>query len=87
MLGYILGGLFAAAAVAIGVVIINGIITANRIKETMRNNNLKSAMISKINQCDNIITIEDMDSDEKLDIVGDGISDDIDEYDIIYVWC
>ena len=42
-------------------------------------------MIKAIDYCENVVTIEDMDSDKTLEIHGDDVSYDLDEGDRIYV--
>lgn len=81
MLGWILAGL---AVMAVGVIIISGMITESRIKEEMRSRNLEDMLITEINRCTNTIKLEDLYSDKTLEIKGDDIDCSLGEYDTIY---
>lgn len=72
MFGWILGVLLGVAAVAI-VVYVSGTITRPKVTEKLRDNGIKNAMIEKINYCDNVVSIKDMDSDKTLEIHGDDV--------------
>lgn len=88
MLGFALRVLLAAAAVATVaaiVVYVAGTITRSKLEEKLRENGIKDAMIKAIDYCENVVTIEDMDSDKTLEIHGDDVSYDLDEGDRIYV--
>ena len=65
MLGWILFGLAVTAA---GVIIISGIVNKQRIKEKMRERGLEEAMITEINNCTNTVKLEDLYSDETIEI-------------------
>lgn len=77
MLGWILLGL---ATVAVGVIIISGVVTKNRIREKLRENGIKDALITSINSCTNTVKLEDLNSDKTLEIRGDDLDDELDEY-------
>lgn len=81
MLGWILLGL---AAAAVGVVVISGIVSKNRIKEKMRENGIKDAIITEINNCTNTVKLESLYGDETLEIRGDDLDDELEEEDVIY---
>lgn len=81
MLGWILLGL---AAAAVGVVVISGIVSKNRIKEKMRENGIKDAIITEINKCSNTVKLESLYGDETLEIRGDDLDDELEEDDVIY---
>lgn len=88
MLGFALRVLLAAAAVATVaaiVVYVAGTITRSKLEEKLRENGIEDAMIKAIDYCENVVTIEDMDSDKTLEIHGDDVSYDLDEGDRIYV--
>lgn len=88
MLGFVLRVLLAAAAVATVaaiVVYVAGTITRSKLEEKLRENGIEDAMIKAIDYCENVVTIEDMDSDKTLEIHGDDVSYDLDEGDRIYV--
>ena len=88
MLGFVLRVLLAAAAVATVaaiVVYVAGTVTRSKLEEKLRENGIEDAMIKAIDYCENVVTIEDMDSDKTLEIHGDDVSYDLDEGDRIYV--
>ncbi len=88
MLGFALRVLLAAAAVATVaaiVVYVAGTITRSKLEEKLRENGIEDAMIKAIDYCENVVTIEDMDSNKTLEIHGDDVSYDLDEGDRIYV--
>ncbi len=80
MLGWILLGLVTAA---VGVIVISGMVTESRIKEKMRENGMKEAIITEINNCTNTVKLEDLYSDDTLEIRGDELDYELDEYDTI----
>lgn len=80
MLGWILFGLAVTAA---GVIIISGIVNKQRIKEKMRERGLEEAMITEINNCTNTVKLEDLYSDETIEIRGDDLDYSLEEYDTI----
>lgn len=82
MLGWVLLGL---AAAAVGVIVISGMVTKSRIKEKLRANGLKDAMITAINTCTNTVTLEEFCSDKKIEIRGDSLDDELYEYETIFV--
>ena len=80
MLGWILLGL---ATAAVGVVVISGIVNKSRIREKMREKGMEEALITEINNCTNTVKLEDLYTDETLEIRGDDLDSDLDEYDTI----
>ncbi len=80
MIGWILAGL---AIMAVGVIVISGMVTKSRIKEEMRSRNFKDMMITEINKCTNTIKLEDLDSDSTIEIQGDDIDSSLYEYETI----
>ena len=81
MLGWILFGL---AAAAVGVVVISEIVSKKRIKEKMRENGIKDAIIMEINKCSNTVKLESLYGEETLEIRGDDLDDELEEDDVIY---
>lgn len=82
MLGWILLGI---ATVAVGVVVIAGIIDRSCIREKMRENAMRKVLITEINNCTNTVRLEDLDSSETLEIRGDYVDSSLDEFDVITV--
>lgn len=82
MLGWILLGL---ATAAVGVIIISGMVTKSRIKEKMRERGFEMAIITEINKCTNTVKLEELCSDKTIEIRGDDIDCELDEYDTIAV--
>lgn len=88
MLGFALRVLLAAAAVttvAAIVIYVAGTITRSKLEEKLREKGIEDAMIKAIDYCDNVVTLEDMDSDKTVEIHGDDVSYELDEGDRIYV--
>lgn len=88
MLGFALRVLLAAAAVATVaavVIYVAGTITRSKLKDKLRENGIEDAMIKAVDYCDNVVKLEDMDSDKTLEIHGDDVDYDLDEGDRIYV--
>lgn len=85
MIGWILAGLAAAATVSAIVIVIRGVITKNRIREKMREEGIRRMIVQKVDECSNIVKLEDLNSDKTIEIQGDGISSEIDEYDTIVI--
>lgn len=88
MLGLALRVLLAAAAVATVaaiVVYVSGTITRRKLEEKLQENGIEDALIKAIDYCDNVVTVEDMDSDQTLEIHGDDVDYELDEGDRIYV--
>lgn len=81
----ILLGALAVGAVAAIVIVINGMITRSKLRDALRSKGVEDAIIKEINNCDNTITLEELNSDKKVEVRGDDIDYDLDEGDIIYV--
>ena len=71
MLGWILLGM---AAVAVGVIVISGIVDKSSIKEQMEERDIEDLLITKINTCNNTVKLRDLWSDETIEIQGDYIA-------------
>lgn len=80
MLGWILLGL---AATAVGVIVISGMVTKSRIKEKMREKGMEEAIITEINNCTNTVKLEDLYSDNILEIQGDDLDYELEECETI----
>lgn len=85
MLGWIIAGILGAAAVGAIIVYVTGTINRNKIKEKMREQGVKNAIIDSINNCDNVVSLCDIENDTQYEIHGDDIDYNIDEGDVIYV--
>ena len=81
MLGWILLGL---ATVAVGVIIISGMVTESRIKDKMRERGIKMAMITIIDKCTNTVKLEEFCSEKTIEIRGDALDCELDEYTTIF---
>ena len=82
MLGWILLGL---ATVAVGVIVISGTVTKNRIREQMQKRNIKKMLVTQIDSCTNTVKLSDLYSDQTMEIRGDDVSNDLDECDVIRI--
>lgn len=74
MLGWILAGI---AMLAVGVIVISGMITKDRLREQLKSRNLKSAFVKSIDRCTNTVKLEDLYSDETLEIQGDDVDSEL----------
>lgn len=88
ILEWIVRGLVVAAATAAVVsvvkIVISGIITKNKLKEAMENKNVQNAIVEKVENCSNQVTLRDLENDTIYEVHGDGVDYNIDEGDIIY---
>ncbi len=88
ILGFALRALLAAAAVAAVttiVIYIADTITRPKLKEKLREKGIEDAVIEKIDYCNNVVSVKDLDSDKMLEIHGDDVSYELDEGDRIYI--
>lgn len=83
MLGLALQLLLVAAVVTI-VIYIYGTITRAKLKKKLREKEISETIITEIDRCDNIVRLEDLDSDKKIEVRGDDVSYSLDEGDYIY---
>lgn len=77
-------GAMAVAAVGAIIIYVCGKITQSKIEDKLREKGVEEALIRQISNCDNTVTLEDFCSDQKFEIHGDGIGDDIYEGQRIY---
>lgn len=82
----ILLGAMAVGAVAALVIVISGMITRSKLRDALKSNGIEDAIIKGINNCDNTITLEELNSDKTIEVRGDDIDYDLDEGDLIYVY-
>lgn len=80
MLGWILLGL---ASVAVGVIVISGVVDKGKLRMQMRAHGMQEAVITQIDACRNVVKLEDLNSDNTIEIQGDDLSYDLEEYDTI----
>lgn len=86
LLGRALLAAAAVAAVAAIVIVIHGMIMKDKIRQKLKENNVEDAMVKAIDNCNNVVTLEELNSDRTIEIRGDSIDSGIDEYDTIYVY-
>ena len=85
MLGRLLiGGLLLVAVAAIFTIYISGTITKAKLERELAQRNLRVGIIKAVDNCNNVIKLEDLDSDDVYEVHGDAIDYDIDENDYIY---
>lgn len=73
MLGWIIAGLLLAGAITI---VISGIITREKAQQKLEERGVKNAIVEKINECSNTLSIKDLDDDKTYELKGDDISDE-----------
>lgn len=77
----LIGALIAGAAV----VIINGIIDERKLRDKMREKNIKRALVASVDRTSNKVKLKDLDSSEYTEFESsDGISNEIHEGQRIY---
>ncbi|MBP1543418.1 MAG: hypothetical protein J6A16_04920 [Oscillospiraceae bacterium] len=76
----------AVAAVAAIVIVIHGMITPDKLRRKLKENGVKDALVKAIDECNNVISLEELESDRTIEVRGDSIDDCIEEYDTIYVY-
>lgn len=81
LIGKILIGALIAGVAA---VVIKGIIDERKLREEMRQRNIKRALVSNIDRSNNKVKLKDLDSDEYTEFEGEGISSDLHEGQRIY---
>lgn len=75
----------AVTAVAAIVVYVTGSITRAKLREKLRDNNMKDAIITAIDRCDNVVKLKDLTSDKELEVHGDDVDYDVVKGNKIYV--
>lgn len=71
----VIGGIIAAIAASAIVIYIDGKITEAKIDEELREKKLEKALVQRIDKCNNVISLKDLDSDQEYEIHGDSIDD------------
>lgn len=88
ILGFALRAILAVAAVAaVAAIVINisGMITKATLQENLKGKNMSAVIVKKINRCTNQISLEDLNSDQTVEVHGDGVSYELYEGDVIYI--
>lgn len=81
----LIGRLLIGALIAgVAVVVIKGIIDERKLRDEMRQRNIKRALVSKIDRTNNTVKLKDLDSEEYTEFKGDEISSNICEGQRIY---
>lgn len=81
----LIGAVLGAAVVGVIAIYISGRITKERIKQELAQKNVQEAVITCIDNCTNVISMKDLNSDQEYEIHGDEISNDLYESQTIYV--
>lgn len=81
----IIGGIIAAVVASAIVIYVNGIINRNKLKDALSSKNVRGAIVKQIDNCSNVVTLEDLDSDQQYEVHGDGVDYSLDNGEIIYV--
>ena len=79
----IIAGIIGAVAVGATALVVKGIITYRKIREKMRSRGISTAIVTAVDQCSNTVTLEDLMSNKRLEIQGDGIDYDIEYNNVI----
>ena len=81
-IGMGLAGLIGIAAVGL---IIYGIVDKQNIKRKLQDQGIKRAIVTAVDNCSNVVSLSDLDSNKKIEIRGESISKDIKKDTIITV--
>lgn len=73
------------AAVIVGAIVINGIITKSKLIQKLREKGINQAVVTMADRSKNVVKLDDLFSDESIEVKGDGISSDIHVRDVITV--
>ena len=87
MLDFLFKALTVAAgigAIIVGAIVIKGMITKAKIKAELQKKNVRAALVDAIDNCDNIVKLEDIDRGSEIEIRGDSVSRDIYVGETIY---
>ena len=85
LLGFLIKAAIAAAVVSAIVIYVSGKITQSKIQDALREKGVKSALIQKIDNCNNVVSLKDLESDQEYELHGDSIDDYLREDQRIYV--
>ena len=92
LLGTVAAGVAAAGAMAVGnaakhiVIVIIGIINKKRVKDALKSKGIEDAIIKEINNCTNTVSLNELNSGQKIEVRGDAIDNALEEGDVIYVY-
>ena len=75
-----MAGLVGAAVITI---VVRGLITRQRLKEELARQGLKEAIADAVDRCTNVVDLRDLETGNRVQVKGDGISYDVRENDII----
>lgn len=81
----IIGGIIAAVIASAIVIYINGRINRSSIKSALESKNVKGAIIKQIDSCSNVVTLEELESDQEYEIHGDDVDISLNTGEVIYV--
>lgn len=87
LFGLLVRGLaVAAAAVAVTAIVIKiyGTITKDKIEQELRNRGVNEAIIEKIDNCSNQVSLKDLENGNTYEVRGDDVDYCLDEGDVIY---
>lgn len=77
MIGWIIGGMIVATTAMVIVIKVKGIIDRQKLREEMREREIKNAVIEQVNRCENVVRVKDMDTGIQYDVKGNDISNGI----------
>ena len=83
-LNLLVAGLVGAAVIGI---VIYGFITKQKIKESVaqHSNAIKQVIVNVVDRHNNVVKLRDLDSNNTIEIKGDGISHDIQQNDVMII--
>ena len=85
LLGFLIRSALLAAAVSTIAIVISGIITREKIQQELRNRGVEEAIIDKIDNCTNTVTLDELKNGNKIEVQGDGIDYSLYEGQVITI--
>ena len=73
----VIGGIIAAIAASAIVIYIDGKITEEKIEEELKERDVRKAIVKRIDECNRVILLKDLLSDQEYEIHGDSIDDSL----------
>ncbi len=85
LLGFLIRSALLAAAVSTIAIVISGIITREKLQQELRIRGMEEAIIDKINNCTNTMTLHDLQNGNEIEVQGDGIDYSLYEGQVITI--
>lgn len=80
----LLAGAATVAAVVGAAIVINGMITKAKLRAELQKRRVQAALVDAIDNCENVVKLEDIYSGNEIEVRGDGVARDIHVGETIY---